>query len=891
MDSSASHPPGFSRRWEGSSSSASPCRGDHVSGLGISSASSGGSVAAPLVEGGEVAQPEARGRVQDRLGWEQPPPSKKTLWRRRVEARNASGPAAWGAPAQEMEGLCFRCFEPGHRKRDCINAEVCLRCWQRGHPAKGCTRPRSPSSEDELRERALAKMARRRSPVRGMETRAVGRGGVAPAPAPPCPPPPPQSPPLPPPPPPPPALSRLPPMEAWPPISVRPVRAVEQPELVEVGPEEPQLCVVRRTETMGDLEQRLQFAMVASVGGRRPAVTCEQVLAALKWRGVPEGAVSVHAYAPEDFLVIFATAELRDHVASRPPVLVAGAPLSWRPWNRQAQAELVPLKSRVWLILEGIPPHAWDIAVEAIPVARMLAVPEPASGEDLQGRSSATVVREGARRAAKAQAARPILALQYKVLIHVVRVEEEERTSSLRGPGQREPGPGGFQGHGPSGASGGGGEGGQARWAGRDFAWQRGVPDRRAGPGGFPARRRVGGDRQREVEDDDVAAPQPLACGLPCMDSPEPLVVRPAKAGQKVATPVSGVVGQPLHAARDVPEPLVCREPGVECAVAPPLLTGLGVVEKISGERRMDADKPQQEFQTEVGPAAEKMDGFVWQDAVEDLDPEELGRAEAETKEGLLIGEVDALSPSLSSVGSRVGPAVEQCQGGPDEKGLPLGSDVHGGSYFAVSVSIPERIGSRAQPCMVERELFSATGDRGGEDSPSLSYTGPNSSMQMVPRVAGQGREKEQEGVQEVQDQQVSDNRELDRQELARVRGFCASILKTLAPPLLQEIERASKLRAEAEPFTPKRVTRRTVAANTATQVKKASAAENALLKALGICPENLSVREEDLARFRGIFDSPVSDSHLRVLASIFGKELPASFTPQEYCQVAVAAH
>jgi hypothetical protein len=73
--------------------------------------------------------------------------------------------------------------------------------------------------------------------------------------------------------------------------------------------------------------------------------------------------------------------------------------------------------------------------------------------------------------------------------------------------------------------------------------------------------------------------------------------------------------------------------------------------------------------------------------------------------------------------------------------------------------------------------------------------------------------------------------------------------------------------------------------------VKKASAAENALLKALGICPENLSVCEEDLARFRGIFDSPVSDSHLRVLASIFGKELPASFTPQEYCQVAVAAH
>jgi hypothetical protein len=166
--------------------------------------------------------------------------------------------------------------------------------------------------------------------------------------------------------------------------------------------------------------------------------------------------------------------------------------------------------------------------------------------------------------------------------------------------------------------------------------------------------------------------------------------------------------------------------------------------------------------------------------------------------------------------------------------------------------------------------------------------------MQLVPRDAGCGKDGEQEIAQkerEEQAQQASDKLEQERQELARVKGFCASILKTLAPPLLHEIERASKLRAEAEPFTPKRVTRRTVATNTSTQVKKASAAENALLKALGICPENLSVSEEDLARFRGIFDSPIRDSHLRVLASIFGKELPSSFAPQEYCRMAVAAH
>jgi hypothetical protein len=90
--------------------------------------------------------------------------------------------------------------------------------------------------------------------------------------------------------------------------------------------------------------------------------------------------------------------------------------------------------SRVSLILEGIPPHALDISVvedllgkscaieemapetrarselalfkltawtsqvEAIPVARMLAVPEPSTGEETPVRSSVAVVREGARR-------------------------------------------------------------------------------------------------------------------------------------------------------------------------------------------------------------------------------------------------------------------------------------------------------------------------------------------------------------------------------------------------------------------------------------------------------------------------------------------------------------
>jgi hypothetical protein len=122
MDSTASHPPGFSHRWvpEGSPesvSSASPRRHDHVSGLGISSPSSGGSVAPrPELREKEVEPQEGRTRVQDRLVWELPKPSKGKMWTRRIEVRKEQGASGWGASAPEMRGLCFRCFLPGHRK-------------------------------------------------------------------------------------------------------------------------------------------------------------------------------------------------------------------------------------------------------------------------------------------------------------------------------------------------------------------------------------------------------------------------------------------------------------------------------------------------------------------------------------------------------------------------------------------------------------------------------------------------------------------------------------------------------------------------------------------------------------------------------------------------------
>jgi hypothetical protein len=238
---------------------------------------------------------------------------------------------------------------------------------------------------------------------------------------------------------------------------------------------------------------------------------------------VLEGTVSVHAFAPEDFLVVCETLELREHVAAMPAVLVAGAPLSFRPWNRQAQAAMVPMSTKVRLVLEGLPPHAWDTSVvedllgkscaieavapetkerrdlslfklsawtsdlDAIPVARMLAIPEPVPGVGVRAapaRTAAAVVAEaGSGREA-------ILTLQYRVLVHLVRVEEEVNyfvgarhgfgDGDDRGlPGPRELGGGNGDGSGSGGSAGGG-----SRRVSRDLAWRRGVPDHRRGPGG-----------------------------------------------------------------------------------------------------------------------------------------------------------------------------------------------------------------------------------------------------------------------------------------------------------------------------------------------------------------------------------------------------------------------
>jgi hypothetical protein len=115
-----------------------------------------------------------------------------------------------------------------------------------------------------------------------------------------------------------------------------------------------------------------------------------------------------------------------------------------------------------------------------------------------------------------------------------------------------------------------------------------------------------------------------------------------------------------------------------------------------------------------------------------------------------------------------------------------------------------------------------------------------------------------------------------EQHAVGRMKAFCCRILKTLAPPLLKEVQSASSLRASAEPFTPRRSTRfSTPSGPPCKQVKKASVAESALLKALGLDANGLTAGKEAIQELKEFFDSPIRDPQLQVLAAVFGKTMP----------------
>jgi hypothetical protein len=127
-----------------------------------------------------------------------------------------------------------------------------------------------------------------------------------------------------------------------------------------------------------------------------------------------------------------------------------------------------------------------------------------------------------------------------------------------------------------------------------------------------------------------------------------------------------------------------------------------------------------------------------------------------------------------------------------------------------------------------------------------------------------------------------------EEEALARIKLFCTKVIATLAPPLLKEVE-SSRMHEDA---TPRRVTCSSGARPpTRKPLTRASAAENVLLKALGITPSELEVDEKALSEFWSLFNAPLQDQHLRVIVVIFGKVVSQEVLGGGSSQGAVSVH
>lgn len=127
-----------------------------------------------------------------------------------------------------------------------------------------------------------------------------------------------------------------------------------------------------------------------------------------------------------------------------------------------------------------------------------------------------------------------------------------------------------------------------------------------------------------------------------------------------------------------------------------------------------------------------------------------------------------------------------------------------------------------------------------------------------------------------------------EAEAMGKVKLFCASLVKRLAPPLLREIVSVNGMRPGQDPFTPRRQTRSTLAAGP--RCSKASAVEATLLRTLGITDDDLVVSLEVLEKLRATFDSPLQEPPLRAIAALFGKVIPSNLaaTMDLECSVGV---
>ncbi|XBH99985.1 hypothetical protein VPH35_129173 [Triticum aestivum] len=628
-----------------------------------------------------------------------------------------------------------------------------------------------------------------------------------------------------------------------------------------------EVCILPRSAGMEDLERRLQLAVVVYVGGARPPISCvDAAIAISEQLNIPRHRFSVHKFHPEDFLIIFASHELRNRALGVPLVEHQGVKLYIKPWLRQAQAKSRLMRIQVDLMIEGVPSHAWskETATELLGNSCLIEslVPETASREDLSlfklrawcvdpeeiPTCRRLWVPEPQERVVNPAMQRPSFRqlLEYPTLIHIGRLRDHtppelwRRSPSSDGGSGQSGLPDSFIGSLP------GGDWTVLQWT-RGVCDNRGVGRRSPGPaGGIPPH-----------------CDQPYRQALVGRIGPSNWRIPPIGNGGLAVTDVTRVAHRNealTGLARSNPNQTVERPLANEVVLAGALATPV-LTDKTSEEIRI----PDKVANEQISIQAEVANVVVQASL-----PPIVMQREPVARADDAVGEA---SPVATVVGTLVGPPTSD----------PMRATPPACMHKENTVGTPEA----HRPTRIDgpvvtvgrapmQELLAPTPDsEAALVDPALDKAGEVTTLHAGTLDAAT-LHGDVEMQQSLPSEQAIEETRLSSKEqvaLGNIKTFCASLLKKLAPSLLKEIEMANGVRPGQDPFTPRRNTR-SLSSN-ASRSSKASAAETVLLKALGIVPDELAISEGALVQLREMFDSPLQDKHLRAIAVIFGKSLP----------------
>lgn len=172
--------------------------------------------------------------------------------------------------------------------------------------------------------------------------------------------------------------------------------------------------MVPRSAELQAAEDALSLALVAMVGGTKPAVSLAMVRDYVRINfGIVDDAVSMLRHAPQDFIVRFRRREDLEAVLGT-PVAREAAPftLIWRRWTRFSNASAGSFTFRVLVGIKGVSAHALSQAVGQYLLGSSCAMVELATAD-----ADGVDVKDGREIFVAAWCVRPGLIPDQKILV------------------------------------------------------------------------------------------------------------------------------------------------------------------------------------------------------------------------------------------------------------------------------------------------------------------------------------------------------------------------------------------------------------------------------------------------------------------------------------------